>query len=191
MRPDISEELIKRVAEKWQSENKLAVEIPKSKIIEDVLMKYLEQNSVEIKVRDRKRDRLIRRFIKLKQQVSPGIYEKRIKVTSGILGSIKVNKKRYSKDLIISYKGLIQQINLSSPHNISQREFNLILAEDPDIVVIGRGYDNCLKVKPEIIKLADLKNVRIIEQLTPEAARIFNKLYESNNRVVAFMHVTC
>jgi len=66
MRPDLSEELIKRVAEKWKRETGIVTDIPTSKIIEDVLLRYIQGME---KVRNRKRDMLLRKFLKMKDVI--------------------------------------------------------------------------------------------------------------------------
>ena len=93
MRPDISEELIRRVIDKWRRENKLAIEIPKSKIIEDVLIRYIEASMKIPDVRDRKRDKLVRRFLKMKHLVRPGYYKSPLNVRHSKTGSLMIKNK--------------------------------------------------------------------------------------------------
>jgi len=190
MRPDISEELIRRVIEKWRKENKLIVEIPKSKIIEDVLLRYLEY-SLREKVRDRKRDRLMRKFIKMKYMIEPGVYKKKVKINSTKFGSIVVNNKDYANDVLISYKGLVREYRTSTKHVLSKKELNLILVEDPEIVIIGCGYEGCMQLSSEVVELANMKGMQIITAKTPDAVQKFNELYEKGKNVVAYMHITC
>src|SRR5271157_260926 len=119
MRPDLSEELIRRVIDKWRSENKLAIEIPKSKIIEDVLLRYLEASMKIPNVRDRKRDKLVRRFLKMKRLVRPGYYKSTLNIRHAKNGALMINNKSYQSDTMISYKGLIQDLRLKTPHLFS------------------------------------------------------------------------
>jgi len=190
MRPDISEELIKRVVEKWRRENKLVVEIPKSKIIEDVLLRYLEYRFMP-KVRDRKRDRLMRKFIKMRYMIRPGVYKERVKINSTKFGSIVVNKKEYSNDILVSYKGLVREHKTTARHVLSKGELNLILVEDPEIVIIGSGYEGCMQLSPEFVELAGMKGVQILTMKTADAVEKFNELYEKGRKVAAYMHLTC
>jgi len=43
-RPEINGELVKKVVDKWKQENKVSIniELPKSRVIEDILIRYLE-----------------------------------------------------------------------------------------------------------------------------------------------------
>ena len=72
MRPDLSEDLIKRVVEKWNKETGVVTDIPISKIIEDILIRYLQGME---KVRNRKRDILLRRFLKMKDTIKTNTRE--------------------------------------------------------------------------------------------------------------------
>jgi hypothetical protein len=193
MRPDISDELVRRVIEKWRTENKLIVDIPKSKIIEDVLIRYLGEipTEITIKVRDRKRDKIFREYLKMRYALNFGKYKKPIKVSSAGFGSIIINNRKYNQDVIISYRGLIEEIKLRNKHMISQREFNFLLVEEPEIIVIGRGYEGCLQVFPGASRLAEMKGAKIINLLTPNAIKTFNQLYENGKKVVAYIHPTC
>lgn len=190
MRPDISEELIKRVIEKWRRENKLVVEIPKSKIIEDVLLRYLEY-AFHKKVRDRKRDRLIRKFIKMRYMIRPGIYKKRVKIDSAKFGSIVVNNKEYTNDVMVSYKGLVQECKPTTRHVLSKRELNLILVEEPETIIVGCGHEGCMQLSPEVVELAGMKGVQIMPMKTVDATEKFNEFYDQGKKVVAYMHITC
>jgi len=189
MRPDISEELIRRVIEKWRRENKLAIEIPKSKIIEDVLLRYLESSMKIPNIRDRKRDKLVRRFLKMKHFVRPGYYKSPLYVRHSKTGSLMINNKSYQNDTLISYKGLIQNFRLKTPHLFSLSDLNYLLAEDPEIVVLGLGSGNCTQVSTEVIKLAELKGVKIVSHSTDKAVENFNKLLEQNKKVVGYFHL--
>jgi len=192
VRPELSEELVKKVVEKWRRETGISIDIPKSKIIEDILIKYLERPVENLKVRDRKRDRLFRTFVKMKRRIKFGNrMQASIKINSVEFGSIVINNRRYSHDVIVSYKGLIQEGKLKTRHLISKKEFNLMLVEDPKIIVFGRGFEGCLKISPEVLKLAELKGIRVISLLTPDAIEAFNKLHEKDEKVVAYIHVTC
>lgn len=188
MRPDLSEELIKRVIEKWKKETNIVTDIPTSKIIEDILLRYLEGME---KIRDRKRDRLLRKFLKMKYAIKPGYQKSPIRIKNSKRGSIIINNKKYEKDLMISYKGLLQEMNLESNHLFSWGEMNILLVENPDVIVFGKGYNNCLKISPNVMKLAKLKDVEILDDTTPKAIENFKQLLEKNKKVVGFFHVTC
>lgn len=191
MRPEISEELVESVIEKWKQENKIAIDVPKSKIIEEILMKYLETTS-KMKVGSDKKGKLLRRFIRVSNIIKkPKNSSKSVLINSTEFGSITINSKKYNNDVIISYKDVVKEGRTQSRHLISKRELNFLLENDPDIIVIGNGQEGCLQVSPDVLNLAKQKNIEIINAATPEAVKKFNQLYASGRKVVGYMHVTC
>lgn len=191
MRPDVSEELVKRVVDKWKQENKLSIEIPKSKVIEDVLLRYLEGSIVSQVVRDRKRDKIFRTFIRMKSSIRHGNRYNPIKINSIEFGSIMINNKKYNNDIIVSYKGSIQKIETQLRHLISKKEFDIMLADGPEIILIGTGVEGDMQISSEVQRLAEQKGIEIFDSRSSEAIKKFNQLYESGKRVVAFIHITC
>ena len=189
MRPDLSEELIRRVIDKWRRENKLAIEIPKSKIIEDVLLRYIEASFAAPNIRDRKRDKLVRRFLKMKHLMRPGYYKSPLQIKHTKTGSLMINNKSYQNDTLISYKGLIQNVKLKTPHLFSLNEFNNLLAEDPETIVLGLGSNNCTQISTEVIKLAEIKGIQLQSYSTYQAVENFNKLLEGNKKVAGYFHL--
>ena len=191
MRPDVSEELVKRVVDKWKQENKLSIEIPKSKIIEDVLLRYLEGSIISQKTRDRKRDKIFRTFIRMKSKIRPSSRHNPIKINSIEFGSITINGKKYNNDVILSYKGSVQKTETQLRHLISKKEFNLMLADGPEIILIGTGIEGDMQVSLDVQRLAEQRGIQILDLRSSEAIKKFNQLYESGRKVVAFIHTTC
>lgn len=191
MRPDISEELIKRVADKWKEENRLSIEIPKSKIIEDVLLRYLEEPILSRNTRDRKRDKIFRTFVKVRSKIKHNNKYNSIKINSTDFGSITVNNRKYDDDVIVSYKGSVQKVKTQLRHLVSKRELNLILAEDPEIIVIGTGTEGDMQISSDVRKWTEQRELQIFDMLSSEAIKKFNQLQENGRKVVAFIHTTC
>jgi hypothetical protein len=114
-----------------------------------------------------------------------------IKINSTEFGSITINNKKYNNDVIVSYKGLVKEVEMQLRHLISKKEFNLLLAEKPEIILIGTGTEGCMQISPDVRRLAEQKRIHILTFLSPEAIKKFNRLCESRERVAAFVHTTC
>ncbi len=71
-------------------------------------------------------------------------------------------------------------------HNISLDEANALLNEGPEILIIGTGYNEFVKVDERISRLG---NVEVIP--TPRAIRRFNELKKENKKIAAIIHTTC
>jgi hypothetical protein len=190
MRPDVSEELVKRVVEKWKQENKLSIDVPKSKVIEDILMRYLEGSAILQKTSDRRRDKIFRTFIKMKSRINP-VRHNSIKIDSTEFGSITVNSKKHNSDVIVSYRGSVQKAETQLKHLISKKELGLMLAEEPEIIVIGTGVEGDMQISSDVRRMAEQKGIQILDFQSPEAIKKFNQLCESGRKVVAFVHITC
>lgn len=60
-----------------------------------------------------------------------------MKIDSTEFGSITIEGKRYSHDVVVSYKGKIEKGWLQTRHLINEKEFLEFLKEDPEVIVIG------------------------------------------------------
>ncbi len=114
-----------------------------------------------------------------------------MQIDSTEFGSIVVNKKMYNSDVILSYKGKVEEASMYERHLISEKEINILLEEHPEIIVIGTGQYGACEISPSAIKAAKEKNVEIICLPTPKAINKFNELIRKNKKVVGYMHVTC
>ncbi len=71
-------------------------------------------------------------------------------------------------------------------HFIGLSEIEGLLKEEPDVLIIGTGYDNMVQVEEEI---AVMPAVEILP--TPQAVRRYNELRGEGKRVAAIIHSTC
>lgn len=191
MRPEISEELVGKVIEKWKMENKIGIEVPKSKVIEEILLRYLEATA-KIKAGSNKRDKLLRKFIQVSQLIKkPKVRSNSVMIDSTDFGSITINSKRYNNDVIVSYKDVIREGKTQKRHLISKKDLDILLKEKPDVVVIGTGQDGYLQISSDVFNFSKQKGIEFFDLETPEAIKKFNQLYASGRKVVCYMHVTC
>jgi hypothetical protein len=191
MRPEISEELVDRVIEKWKQENKIAIDVPKSKVIEEILLKYIESTS-KIKTSNDKRDKLLRRFMQVGRIIKkPKHQTNSVLISSTKFGSITIGNKKYENDVFVSYKDTVKEGETASRHLISKKELALLLGDKPDVIVLGTGQEGCMRISSDSSELAKNKGIEIVESKTPDAIKKFNQLYASGRKVVGYMHVTC
>ena len=191
MRPEINEELVDRVIEKWKQDNKIGIDVPKSKIIEEILLKYIE-SATKVKAGSDKRDKLLRRFMQVGHIIKkPKHQNNSVMISSTKFGSIMVGNKKYDNDVFVSYKDTVKEGETNSRHLISKKELDLLLVDKPDVIVLGTGQEGCMKISPDSSELAKNRRIEIVESKTPDAIKKFNQLYASGRKVVGYMHVTC
>lgn len=113
-------------------------------------------------------------------------------------GYIVVNGVKYDHDIVVHVDGKVtrRKKELSKPYKkgfhtpLAPPEIEEILAEKPEIIVIGSGQYGALPVLNETIKLLEEKKVKYIIEKTPKAIEEYNEL-SKERKVAAIFHVTC
>ena len=73
-------------------------------------------------------------------------------------------------------------------HYVAYEEIQDLLKEDPEVIIIGIGYANAVRVDEKILEIRDPR----IEVLnTSEAIKRFNELKSRGVMVAAIIHSTC
>jgi hypothetical protein len=110
-------------------------------------------------------------------------------------GSITVDGKTYDHDVIIRLSGDIEKRkkNLSkekygTSHIISKDEAKFVYEEGCEVVIVGTGQQDNVRLSPEASEYLSKKGCTVLLQPTPEAIHSFN---EMRRRKVGLMHVTC
>lgn len=112
-------------------------------------------------------------------------------ISSFKFGSITINRKKYTDDVIVTWQGKVKPAELSTRHLFGEEDLMKLILERPEIIVIGIGTESLVKLSPEVLAFAEKKNIKIIERPTNLAVKEFNELARAGEKVVAFMHVTC
>ncbi len=90
-------------------------------------------------------------------------------------------------DLVIHANGL-PSVRGSKAHYVGLAEIEGLLKEGPDVLIIGTGYDDMVRVEEEILAMSA---VQILPLPTPQAVRRYNELRREGKRVAAIIHSTC
>ena len=90
--------------------------------------------------------------------------------------------------MVVSWDG--ELIVRESSHLFSKDELMDMLVKGPEIVFIGTGTAECVKIDKDVEDLAQSKNVQIIAKKTADAVDEFNKAAKTR-KIVAMLHVTC
>jgi hypothetical protein len=110
-------------------------------------------------------------------------------------GWIKVNGKKYEKDIIIHSDGSITKRKKKKSKDLkpeyrhtplSERELDFLSQEQFDFLYIGMGHDSALPITPEAIEI--LKKHNAMTASTPE---IIDKIGNEKGKFIAIIHVTC
>jgi len=105
-------------------------------------------------------------------------------------GSITVDGKEYTKDVIIYPARVDPAWWRKEGHYLRPEDLEEVVATKPDVVVIGTGASGVMQVPEKTVKWLEGKGIEVRVARTAEAVKIYNRLYENTNAVAA-LHLTC
>lgn len=108
-------------------------------------------------------------------------------------GTIVINGKRYTSDVIVFPERVIDGWWRREGHRLCVEDLKEILRSKPkpEVLVVGTGYYGLVKVSPEVENTLKSHEIELLAQPTREACQTFNKLLKSNRRVAGAFHLTC
>ena len=112
-----------------------------------------------------------------------------ISIESVSFGEIKVNGKTYYSDMIIWWDGKVEFTVKS--HVLGMKELAAILEKEPEIIVVGTGDQDMVKILPEFRQTCEEKGIKLYLDPTQKAADIFNGLIAQGKKAAGIFHVTC
>ena len=111
------------------------------------------------------------------------------KIQKAEFGNIVINDKVYSENNIIIFWDDVRVIEKS--HEITKHDFEKVLLREPEVVVIGIGFNNLVKVSDEVKEIADRNKIELIVLDTKTAIKEFKNVVHTGKRVAAIIHPTC
>lgn len=121
-----------------------------------------------------------------------------MKIEKTSFGSITIDGQKYKNDIYINLDGTIikRRKDLSKPiskgHTVlGPDEIQLLLDQNPETLVIGKGQHGVLPIPKESRNLLEDSGVIVIEDKTPVIMHLLNDLLKEKAKVVAILHLTC
>ena len=105
-------------------------------------------------------------------------------------GLIVVNGEKYTSDVIIFPQSIKGSWWRRSGHELCLEDIAEVIAENPEVLVIGTGASGLMEVLPEVEQAAQAQRIKLIVETTDEACNTYNQLSHSQ-RLVAALHLTC
>ncbi len=112
------------------------------------------------------------------------------KIDSYHFGQVAVNGKRYTSDVIIFPDRVNARWWRKTGHELHPDDLSQVMAEKPEVLVVGTGAFGLVKVLPEVKPSLEAEGIKLIAESTEEACNIYNQLCHSQ-MVVAALHLTC
>ena len=105
-------------------------------------------------------------------------------------GQIKIKGKIYISDVIIYLDKVDGNWWRKKGHLLLPQDLKAIIKEKPDILVIGTGNSELMKIPPSTKLWIESQGIKLIDAATKKACFIYNQLSEST-QVIAALHLTC
>jgi len=114
-----------------------------------------------------------------------------MQITRYTFGKIEIDDKYYDSDIIITPGCVKDHWRRKEGHNLAIEDLADIIATEPEVVIVGTGYFDRMKVPISTREYLQEKGIRVEIASTPDAVRQFNHLQRDCARVVAALHLTC
>jgi hypothetical protein len=106
-------------------------------------------------------------------------------------GRISIGGRDYDADVIIFPDHVQQQWRRREGHHLSQEDLKTVLADAPQLLVIGTGYYGRMQVPEEALESLRAEAIEVRVSNTSEAVAAFNRLQRECAHIVAALHLTC
>ena len=108
-------------------------------------------------------------------------------------GSIRIDGREYTSDVIIFREKVLDNWWRKEGHQVHVDDLNAIFKVEPqpEVLVIGTGHSDLMKVSREVEELLKSKGITLIAEPTKKASQTFNRLSQTGSRTVAAFHLTC
>lgn len=105
-------------------------------------------------------------------------------------GEIVISGQKYSSDLVIFPDRVRDSWWRKTGHQLCLEDIAEVIAENPEVLLVGTGASGLMKVLPEVEQAAQAQGIRLIVEPTDRACNTYNQLCHSQ-RLVAALHLTC
>jgi hypothetical protein len=105
-------------------------------------------------------------------------------------GRIIIGGETYTKDVII-YPDRVQAAwRRRNGHRLDMEDLKDVLAEKPDILIIGTGSSGLMSVPAETLASLQSRGIDVFSYRTADAVKLYNSTPKSY-KIVAALHLTC
>lgn len=114
-----------------------------------------------------------------------------MKIDKYAFGSITINGKEYTKDVIIFPDRVFSPWWREEGHNLSSKDLTEVIEFKPNLAIIGTGAQGIMKTPEKTLQELHKNGIKTITTKTEEAVKLYNKKIQNNENVVACLHLTC
>ena len=105
-------------------------------------------------------------------------------------GTVEIDGKEYRQDVILLPNRVIPNWWRKEGHSLCLEDLQTVLAETPEILIVGLGHDSRMRIPDETKDLLREANIELQALPTAEACERYNQIARSR-RTIAALHITC
>jgi len=106
-------------------------------------------------------------------------------------GHIDIESHSYDADVIIFPDHVQERWSRKEGHRLAREDLDTVLAEKPELLVVGTGYYGRMQVADETLDALHRAGIDVRVEKTGLAVEEFNRLQRECARTVAALHLTC
>jgi hypothetical protein len=106
-------------------------------------------------------------------------------------GEIVIDGQPYSRDLLILADRVAAGWWRDEGHKLSVTDLEDILADPPQVLVVGTGRYGRMSVLSETQQALAAEGVELVACPTKAACQTYNEMASAGKRVMAALHLTC
>jgi len=106
-------------------------------------------------------------------------------------GRIIVNNKTYHQDLKIIQGKVVDNWWRKTGHLVDVNDMDDILNASPDIIVVGTGYAENMRVSEDLTSETRQRDIKLVAENTYKAVQTFNEFFFKGENVSGAFHLTC
>ena len=106
-------------------------------------------------------------------------------------GHIDIEGRGYDADVIIFPDHVRERWWRKEGHRLAREDLDTVLAEKPELLVVGTGYYGRMQVPEETLDALRGAGIDVRVEKTGSAVEEFNRLQRECARIVAALHLTC
>lgn len=106
-------------------------------------------------------------------------------------GHIDIEGRSYDADVIIFPDHVQERWRRREGHRLAQDDLEAVLAEKPELLVVGSGFYGRMLVPEETLASLGAAGIDVRVLMTDQAVEEFNRLQRKCASVVAALHLTC
>ncbi|MFQ6111526.1 MAG: Mth938-like domain-containing protein, partial [Nitrospinota bacterium] len=105
-------------------------------------------------------------------------------------GEVLIDGKAFMSDVIIFPDRVRSSWWRKEGHELALQDLEEVLAEKPEVLVVGTGASGCMRVLPETERELKRRGIELRAEPTGAACTLYNEL-SKKRKAVAALHLTC